>query len=479
MTNLANGLIVGGMQSGAGKTAVTCMILAALYERGLPVQPFKAGPDFIDTGYHGRFAGRPSRNLDFWLMKEAGIVQETGTHGAGRISIVEGVMGLFDGSEVTSDEGSTMAIARLLHWPVILVIPSAKAGRSLAAALRGFMVEAATGLIAGVILNSVSGRSHAEYLREAIAPLKLPVLGAIPVCPELSWPERHLGLQANQERDFPHRKELAELGESYLDLSGIISLVAPAEKAELRVQESGFRIGPEPGGLRTSLFHDDERSGEPPAQEPYGKGIRIGLARDQAFHFYYEANLDYLRHEGFELVGFSPMDDSKLPSGLEGLIIGGGFPELFTDQLAQNETLRSAVRSAIEDGLPCYAECGGMMWLSEEIVSQSGRRFPMVGAIPGAVEMTAGLQHFGYCECSELERAPSETIRGHEFHHSRWTAESQLANLWMVRRKRIGATRREGFQKHHLHASYVHLYFSGTQTVFPSSMNKASRMAAL
>jgi cobyrinic acid a,c-diamide synthase len=412
-------------------------------------------------------------------MKEAGIVQEALTHGAGRISIVEGVMGLFDGSEATSDEGSTMALARLLHWPVILVIPSAKAGRSLAAALRGFIAEAGPDLIAGMILNGVSGHSHAEYLREAIAPLKLPVLGAIPISPELSWPERHLGLQANQERDFPHREELAQLGERYLDLPGVMALVTPAEKAALRIQESGFRIGSEPGGLGTSLCHDDERSGIPPAQEASGKGIRIGLARDRAFHFYYEANLEYVRRQGFELVEFSPMYDSKLPSGIEGLIIGGGFPELFTDELAQNEALRSGVRSAIKDGLPCYAECGGMMWLTEEIVSRSGRRFPMVGAIPGAVEMTSGLQHFGYCECSELERIPSEVIRGHEFHHSRWTAESQLANLWMVRRKRIGATRREGFQKHHLHASYVHLYFSGTQTVFPTSMNKASRTAAL
>jgi cobyrinic acid a,c-diamide synthase len=331
---------------------------------------------------------------------------------------------------------------------VILVIPSAKAGRSLAAALRGFMAEAGSGLIAGVILNGVSGSSHAEYLREAIAPLKLPVLGAIPICSELSWPERHLGLQANQERDFPHRRALAQLGETYLDLSGILALVEPAR-------------------------------GGPPAQAPPEKGIRIGLARDQAFHFYYEANLDYLRCQGFQLVEFSPMHESKLPPGLEGLIIGGGFPELFTDELAQNEALRSGVRSVIRDGLPCYAECGGMMWLTEEIVSRSGRRFPMVGAIPGAVEMTSGLQHFGYCECSELERSPSEMIHGHEFHHSRWTAESQLANLWMVRRKRIGATRREGFQKQHLHASYVHLYFSGTQTVFPSLINKDNRMAAL
>src|SRR5580704_8667148 len=215
----AHGLILAGMQSGAGKTAVTCLLLAALSERGLAIQPFKVGPDFIDPGYHSRFAGVPSRNLDFWLMKDVGIVHETTTHGAGRISMVEGVMGLFDGSDVKSDEGSTMAVARLLHWPVILVIPSAKAGRSLAAALRGFIAEAGPDLIAGVILNGVSGLGHADYLREALTPLKLPVFGAVPVCPELSWPERHLGLQADRERSFPHRMELAQLGERYLDLA--------------------------------------------------------------------------------------------------------------------------------------------------------------------------------------------------------------------------------------------------------------------
>ncbi len=222
ITYPSDGLILAGMQSGAGKTAVTCMLLAALSERGLAIQPFKVGPDFIDPGYHTRFAGVPSRNLDLWLMKDVGIVHETTTHGARRISIVEGVMGLFDGSDVKSEEGSTMAVARLLRWPVLLVIPSAKTGRSLAAALRGFIAEAGPDLLAGVILNGVSGCGHADYLREAIAPLKLPVFGAIPVCSELSWPERHLGLQAQEEHSLPARTELAKLAERYLDLSAIL-----------------------------------------------------------------------------------------------------------------------------------------------------------------------------------------------------------------------------------------------------------------
>ncbi len=443
----SHGLILAGTQSGAGKTAVTCMLLAALSERGLAIQPFKVGPDFIDPGYHTRFAGMPSRNLDSWLMKDVGIVHETTTHGAHRISIVEGVMGLFDGSDVKSDEGSTMAVARLLDWPVLLVIPSAKAGRSMAAALRGFVAEAGPGVIAGVILNGVSGSGHADYLQEAIAPLKLPVLGAIPVCPELSWPERHLGLQANQERSLPTRTALAELAERYLDLSGILALVEPAQANPL----------------------------EP--DRPM-KGIRIGLAKDQAFHFYYEANLDYLRCNGADLVEFSPLWDSKLPPDLDGLIIGGGFPEVFAEELAQNQAIRSEIYSALEGGLACYAECGGLMWLAEELVCQSGRHFPMVGAIPGAVEMTPGLQQFGYCECSGMNGASSEMFRGHEFHHSRWTAEPRLANLWTVRRKRIGSTRWEGFQKRDLRASYVHLYFPASHAALRTLMNKTG-MASL
>jgi cobyrinic acid a,c-diamide synthase len=452
----SNGLILAGMQSGAGKTAVTCMLLAALAERGLAIQPFKVGPDFIDPGYHTRFAGVPSRNLDFWLMSEAGIVHETTTHGAGRISIVEGVMGLFDGSDVKSDEGSTMAVARLLGWPVLLVMASAGAGRSIAAALRGFVAEADPGQIAGVILNSVSGRSHADYLREAIAPLKLPVLGAIPVCPELSWPERHLGLQANQERGFAARKEFAQLAERYLDLSAILALLEGAAPSAPRSPAPGFPLEPAPAG----------------------KQVRIGLARDKAFHFYYEANLDYLGHHGVELVEFSPLNDSRLPPDLDGLIIGGGFPEVFAEELSQNQAILAEIRSAIADGLNCYAECGGLILLAEELVAQSGRHFPMAGVIPGSVEMTPRLQHFGYCECFNLGRAQSETFRGHEFHHSRWTAEPWLANLWAVRRKRLGSMRPEGFQKNNLHASYVHLYFPGSQAALRPFMNQ-TRIAAL
>src|SRR3984893_12752655 len=306
----SNGIIIAGMRSGDGKTAVTCALLAALAERGLPIQPFKVGPDFIDPGYHARISGFTSRNLDVWMMGNQRLLLEISRHGAGKFSIVEGVMGLFDGSETQSEEGSTMALARLLNWPVLLVLASAKAGRSLAAALRGLVAAAGPGRVAGGLLYGVVGESHAEYLREAIAPLKLPVYGAIPICEELSWPERHLGLQANQECLFPSRRELAMLAEKFIDVPAICGQMTPAPRSSREVAQ--------PARL-----------------------LRIAIARDEAFHFYYEANLDYLRSIGAELIEFSPLHDTQLPSELDGLVIGGGVPGEVFVHLSQKHTYRT------------------------------------------------------------------------------------------------------------------------------------------
>ena len=197
------------------------------------------------------------------------------------------------------------------------------------------------------------------------------------------------------------------------------------------------------------------------------------MARDEAFHFYYESNLDYLRRCGAELVEFSPIHDSALPNGIDGVVFGGGFPEVYADALSQNESMRSEIRCAIDAGLPCYAECGGLMLLAEEFIALDGTRYPMAGAVPGAVEMTARLNHFGYCMCSGLAGADSAEFRGHEFHYSRWQAESETANLWSVRRKRLGSQRREGFTLHNLHASYVHLYFSTSEPALRPLLREA------
>ena len=422
----SNGLILAGTQSSSGKTAIASLLLAAFAERGIPTQPFKVGPDFIDPAYHAAYAANCCRNLDTWLMGVDEVREEVRRHGAGKIGLVEGVMGLFDGGLPTSADGSTMELAQLLGWPILLILPSAKAGRSLAATLRGFLEEAGPGRIAGVILNQVSGDSHSAYLCEALAPLKIPVLGALPQIDALHWPERHLGLQAAQESALPSRKEMAALAETHLDINSILSQMQPAPICAAAAVAS------------------------PAARK------RVAVARDDAFHFYYASNLDYLRENGLDPIEFSPLHDRKLPADICGLIFGGGFPEVFGTALAENGAMRREVKSALKNGLPCYAECGGLMYLAEEIIELSGKRHAMVGVVPGAVAMTRSLQNFGYCVA---ETSESKTCHGHEFHYSRWDREEECANRWQVRRRRGGPGRPEGYQAHRLQASYVHLFW--------------------
>lgn len=429
-----NGVVLAGMHSSTGKTAVTCALLAMLRARKVPVQPFKSGPDFIDPAYHRHFAGVPSRNLDFWMMKEAGIQEEVTRALPGKIGLVEGSMGLFDGSTADSDEGSSFALARHLDWSVILIVSAKGAGRSIYAAIKGFMDEA-DGRIAGLILNEVGGPGHVDYLREALARLQVPVLGYLEKQPILAWSERHLGLQASQEQRLPAWQEVVDKVEGRIDIEALLEIVDPAPG---KPDEKGRFSGTE------------------------GKGRakrRIGIARDEAFHFYYESNLEVMEEWGAELVPFSPMHSETLPPDLDGLIFGGGFPEVHALQLAANRSLQQEVRRAVLGGLPCYAECGGLIFLAEALKLADGETLELSGLVPGVIEMTDRLQNFGYCTASldsEGEDAPG--YPGHEFHYSRWVGEAERANLWEVRKKRTGKTRREGFAGPNLHASYIHLH---------------------
>ena len=436
----SHGLVLAGMQSSNGKTAITCMLLCALHARGLDPQAFKVGPDFIDPGYHGRYSRRPCINLDAWMMGKTRVLEEVERFVAGTVGVVEGVMGLFDGASPSSNEGSTMELAHWLGWPVILVVPCSKAGRSIAAAIQGFVEAAGNRAICGVILNQVGGDSHARYLVEALSHLELPILGVVGQYDVLQWPERHLGLQSQTEMHLPGSGELAKLGDEVLDIPAILSLLTAAPALRKSSTSSSFKM-------------------------------RIALARDEAFHFYYHANLEFLNKRGVELVEFSPLSDSSLPAGIEGMIFGGGFPEIFAERIAQNKRMRTAIAQAIHDGMPCYAECGGLMILSRELVSREGMRYPMVGVLPGAVQMTEHLNNFGYCLCDPLtiehsrDSAGDESWRGHEFHYSRWLAETEAANLWHVTKKYRKVTRKEGFRYQRLHASYVHLYFPSASVV--------------
>ena len=426
---MPSGIVLAGLQSSSGKTALTCLLLAGLQKRGVPVQPFKAGPDYLDPAYHQHFASCPSINLDSWMMGRLEVVRLVQKYGTGKLSLLEGVMGLFDGASPVSDEGSTLELSCWLNWPIVLVVPAAKAGRSVRAAIRGFQLEAGADRIRGLILNQVSGESHADYLKQALADLKIPILGALPRLPELQWLERHLGLQAVSETSLPDRASLGRLAEQYLNLDQFLSLAPQPEQC--------------------SVSETIETHVRP--------SCRIGVAQDSAFHFHYYENLEWLRHQGAELVQFSPLEDSTLPPALDGILLSGGFPECFAEKLSANQSMLKELKEFIEVGGSCYAECGGLMLLADSLRLLNGDEYPMAGVIPGTVSMTSKLQHFGYSEATPTNHP--ESWRGHEFHHSKWEQETSRANAWTVtKRNRIGS-RLEGYRYRNLHASYIHLYF--------------------
>jgi len=425
------GLIVAGMHSSGGKTAVTSLLLAALRKRNFIVQPFKVGPDYIDPGFHFHYSAKHSINLDPWIMGREHILQAAKKFTENAFGIAEGVMGLFDGSDPTNDSGSTMEVARRLSWPILLVVPCQNSGRSITAAIQGFVAEAGgPEHFAGIILNQVNSESHADYLSKACASLQIPILGALPEIPELRWPERHLGLQPGVEQELPEANHLAELAGKYFDLKLLIKKfpVLSASAAPVKNLQS--------------------------TKPKFSK--RIAVAQDEAFHFYYVANLEWLREQGAEVITFSPLHDSQVPKNVDALILGGGFPEVFAEKISANKSMLSSIKKTVESGIPTYAECGGLMVLVEVLKLKSGQSLAMAGVVPGMVEMTKRLQYFGYCK---IDLPKSGEVRGHEFHYSRWTEESTHANLWDVTRHSTGNSRREGYRTANLHASYVHLYF--------------------
>jgi cobyrinic acid a,c-diamide synthase len=411
-------LVVAGTHSGAGKTTVTLGLMAALARRGLRVQPYKAGPDYIDPTWHTAVTGVPSRNLDLWLLSKS-TVKRLASRPAD-ISIIEGVMGLFDGP------GSTAELARLLRAPVVLVVDGHGMAGSAAAVVRGFEMLERGVQVAGVILNRISSAGHFDLLREAIERrCRARVLGYLGKDDRLRLPERHLGLVPAQEsgRIGALADNLVEHMERTVDLDAVLALAR--ERGDETVSSPS-----DPSSRRTIA--------------------RIAVARDDAFCFYYEDNLDLLRSYGAELVFFSPLVDRHLPEGVGGVYFGGGFPELF-----EKELLASPLTSELTN-LLVYAECGGLMFLS------------MIGLIPGRVTMTDRLQNFGYCEAqgrgSFLVRE-GETIRGHEFHYSTWDGEGKdgegQSPALFVRRRRTGSERPEGYASGLIHASYVHVHFHG------------------
>lgn len=432
-------IIIAGTQSGAGKTSVSLALMASLKNAGHRVQAFKAGPDYIDPGYHAAATGRPSYNLDSWLLSHEKLVQLfLAKSAAADISVIEGVMGLFDGFGGKDEAGSTAHIAKLLKAPVILVLDAGGMSRSAAAMVKGYQSFDPEVRISGVLLNKVGSAGHAELLKESIEHYTgLPVAGALLKDKKIQIPERHLGLTPASENQELKACMDALAAQGGLDLGKILQIAREAPRLS----------GEADMGLQASPT------------------IRIGLALDRAFSFYYQSNLDLLNDLGADLVPFSPMEDEALPEDLSALYFGGGFPEIYALALEANQPMKEAVRASIARAMPVYAECGGLMYLSEAIETLGGRSFAMLGAVPGKIKMTERLQNFGYKEgwmARDTILGPEKTpVRGHEFHYSQRFLEEAGSReaAYQLEDRKSAKKQSEGYCQGPLLASYLHLNF--------------------
>jgi len=440
-------LVIAGVRSGVGKTTITAGLIAALTRRRLAVQPFKTGPDYIDPTYHTLAAGRACRNLDTWMVPPER-VQALFAHIAGQsdIAVVEGVMGIFDGFSYEGEQGSTAQVAKLIDAPVILMIDAGKMARSAGALALGYQQFDPDLPLAGFIVNKVGSDRHGRGVATAIERATgLPVLGWLTRDSELEIPERHLGLVPTAEpgRWQTFIRAAADRVEAALDIDRLLTIAQQA--------------GPlSPPDLQALL----------PTNQQINKPI-IAVARDEAFNFTYEDNLDLLRAAGAELAFFSPLHDTDLPPGAGAVMLSGGFPELYAEPLAANTAIMDALRQAHQHNRPIYAECGGLMYLTEAITDLEGRQHQMVGLLPGQSVMTRKRLSLGYRQAQAAAdswlAAAGETVRGHEFHYSRWeNRPDDLPPAWyLLPRTGQGEPQPDGANLGNLWASYVHLHFWG------------------
>ncbi|MBI5026129.1 MAG: cobyrinate a,c-diamide synthase [Nitrospirae bacterium] len=459
---MCKGLLIAGTHSGCGKTTITIGILAALKKRGFNVQPFKAGPDFIDPGLHRLITGSPSRNLDIWMCGKDYVVEcfYKNTKEAD-IAIVEGVMGLFDGGDA-----STAAVAKTLGLPVLLIVDAHSMGESVAALVKGFATFDQRINIAGVIFNRVAGERHLGMLSDAIKEYtNVKVLGYLPKQTEFSIPERHLGLVVAEERPITYEniQRLAGAVLKYIDVDRIVEI---------------SRQSAEEGILQTANSSPVTRH----------SSLNIAIAYDKAFCFYYEDNLDLLKEAGAEIIAFSPLSDTKIPDNVDAIYIGGGYPELYAHALSRNESMLKAIHTWALSGKPLYAECGGLMYLSKGIYDFDGNFYRMAQVFPFETAMKKGRVNLGYREIQLKEDCTmgkrGDRLRGHEFHYSeiiektedkkirsleegkriavKSASISQLLNFstsYSVKDRRGQDIYNEGYRFKNTLASYVHIHF--------------------
>jgi cobyrinic acid a,c-diamide synthase len=436
-------IVIGGVTSAVGKTTISTAIMYILKQKGLHVQPFKVGPDFIDPSYHTYVTGRQSRNLDVWMMGENGVLKcfHNASSGAD-IAVVEGVMGLFDGISGKDDFSSTAQVAKILNAPVILVIDAGKAARSIAAIATGFLHFDKKLRIIGTILNNVAGDKHANFITEAFADkVKVPIIGIVRRSKEITMVQRHLGLIPTPELEEKQKRAIfqsAKFVSEQIDLDKIKYL---------------------PDKVQTT----------DPLQKQLPNGqIKIAVAIDESFNFYYADNLDALREQKAELIFFSPINDCKLPENIHGVILGGGFPEVLADKLEKNQSMGKSITKAAENGVPIYGECGGLMYLTRSIKGyrgDEGKKRNMVGLID-ADTFISGKLTLNYTEANSNASifGKISKVRGHEFHYSRIENIAKDSKFAYVMRRGNGINnKKDGFMVYNCLASYMHLHFADSR----------------
>ena len=449
-------VVVAGAASGIGKTSVMVGLARALRARGLKVAVFKCGPDYLDPTYHVRAARCACHNLDGWMMGRQAVLSTFSRACADAdIALIEGMMGLFDGASPVSDEGSTAEIAKWLSAPVMLVVDASGIARTLAAIVHGFTEFDPELRIAGVFCNRLGSQGHLELLREAVR--QPPVLGGLPSDQVLAVPERHLGLRSANEDAVPE-SIFVRLGETIGQWCNLTAVIEAANAAPPLECESSITNQ----ALPTPT-------------------CKIGIAFDEAFHFYYEYNLALLQSLGAELVYFSPISDQKLPD-VDGIYIGGGYPELHAEALAANRSMREQIARFAAAGGAIYGECGGLMYLSSGITTLERQYFPMAGVIPGQTIMHDRLQALGYVEVeTEIDSVIGPAglhFRGHQFRYSELKPVADLNRAYRMTRHYDGLVMPEGYRLKNVLASYVHAHWASNPRIAERLVEVCTRNAA-
>ena len=451
--------MIAGTNSGVGKTTVTLGIMSALVQKGIKVQGFKAGPDYIDPSHHTFVTGNASRNLDTWMMGE-NACRELFERSAlnADVSVIEGVMGLYDGSIDSSGHGSSAHLAKILNIPVILVVNARGVAQSAGAVVMGFMEFDKEINLAGIILNNVASQNHYDIIKKAIEEsCSVAVLGYLNKESDITIPERHLGLIPSEEKKI-NSALYDKLGQMVLETIDIDKLQEIAGSA--------------------AVFPDYNRSIF--INRASSLDVTLAVARDSAFCFYYQDDIDLFEELGAKIIEFSPLADKSLPDGIDGIFMGGGFPELFADRLMKNESMRNSILEAHKQGTVIYGECGGMMYLLEKLIDCEGRSFKMSGVLIGTSRMENRRQGLGYvitdATCDNIICKSADTFRAHEFHWSKLQdVPDDTVFAYNTRKSNGKKTGIDGICKSNVLASYTHIHFSSNPDLAKSILSTMAK----